>query len=306
MSCRPRCCGWCRWRCTWRRSSAAFSAAGLRKRAAMGDSRAACVALLVLVLSLAEVRYPILPITLVHLAAFTVLAMLCHTRLAESRPDAAHLTDYFVCVSLGGVLGGAAAALVAPAVFSSILEYPLAMRRGPPAAAAKRRGRPHGEVARRALAWRGGAAVLLVAGYWACPPSTSARTRRAHVERAVHVAAIAHRRREIAQRVLRASFAIPAVLLLLTPRTALLFAGADRRPARRRGRRQNRRRGARTRAHVLRRAPGHVHSERRLARADARHDDARRAGGSRQGARPAHRLLPSLRPDRRRGLHARA
>ena len=105
-------------------------------------------------------------VALVHLAAFTVLAMLCHTRLAESRPDAAHLTEYFACVSLGGVLGGAAAALVAPVVFSSILEYPLAL-------AAALFLRPQTLEADRAatsrarrLAWRVGAALLLVAGYW--------------------------------------------------------------------------------------------------------------------------------------------
>lgn len=45
-------------------------------------SIAPVVVLLVLVLALGEVRYPILPITFVHLIAFTVLAMLCHTRLA--------------------------------------------------------------------------------------------------------------------------------------------------------------------------------------------------------------------------------
>ena len=136
-------------------------------------------ALLVLVLSLAEVRYPILLVALVHLAAFTVLAMLCHTRLAESRPDAAHLTEYFVWVSLGGVLGGAAAALVAPVVFSSILEYPLAL-------AAALFLRPQTLEADRAatsrarrLAWRVGAALLLVAGYW-CVSALNNRGLRRH------------------------------------------------------------------------------------------------------------------------------
>ncbi len=145
-------------------------------------------------LSLAEVRYPILPITLVHLAAFTVLAMLCHTRLAESRPDPAHLTGYFVCVSLGGVLGGVAAALVAPAVFSSILEYPLAI-------AAAILLRPQSvqadrvvEIARGRWAWRAGAAMLLVAGYW-CVSAFDASGERAtaRVERALQLAAVAHR-----------------------------------------------------------------------------------------------------------------
>ena len=119
-----------------------------------------------LVLSLTEMRDPILLITLVHLAAFTVLAMQCHTRLAEKRPDPAHLTGYFVCVSLGGVLGGLAAALVAPAVFTSILEYPLAI-----AAALLLRPQavdgdhvPAAGYDRRL--WRTVAVILLVVGYW--------------------------------------------------------------------------------------------------------------------------------------------
>ena len=65
-------------------------------------------------------------------------------------------------------------------------------------------------------------------------------------------------------------------------RTALLFAGTAGGTAPWRGRRQNGRRCAAPRTHVLRCAPGHVPSERRLARADARHDDAWRAGISRQ------------------------
>jgi hypothetical protein len=169
------------------------------------------VALLVLVLSLAEVRYPILLITLAHLAAFTVLAMLCHTRLAESRPDPAHLTEYFVCISFGGVLGGAAVALVAPAVFSSILEYPLAMAAAillrPQTVQADHRST---SPATR-WAWRVSAVVLFIAGYW----SLSVFDRSANVDQLA----------ESSQHLLRASFAIPALLLLLTPRTALLFAG---------------------------------------------------------------------------------
>jgi hypothetical protein len=174
-------------------------------------SAAPLAAVLVLALSLAEVRYPILLITLAHLAAFTVLAMLCHTRLAESRPDPAHLTGYFVCISLGGVLGGAAVALLAPAVFSSILEYPLAI-------AAAIFVRPQTVQADRMApsptsrwAWRAAAAALFVAGF-SC---LSVFDQSTNVDQLA----------ESTQRLLRASFAIPALLLLFTPRTALLFAG---------------------------------------------------------------------------------
>ena len=40
------------------------------------------------------------------------------------RPAADRLTDFYVWMSLGGVVGGAFNAFVAPAVFNSVLEYP--------------------------------------------------------------------------------------------------------------------------------------------------------------------------------------
>lgn len=61
----------------------------------------------------------------VHLALFFVTAMVCHGELAQRRPPASDLTQFYLCVSLGGVLGGVFAALVAPAVFPDIWEYPL-------------------------------------------------------------------------------------------------------------------------------------------------------------------------------------
>jgi hypothetical protein len=179
-------------------------------------------ALLVLILSLAEVRYPILLVALVHLAAFTVLAMLCHTRLAESRPDAAHLTEYFACVSLGGVLGGAAAALVAPVVFSSILEYPLAL-------AAALFLRPQTLDADRAaisrarrLAWRVSAALLLVAGYW-CVSALNQQGTSSPLTTNASFAWLQSFTSDVTMAI-RASLAIPAALLLFRSRTALLFA----------------------------------------------------------------------------------
>lgn len=153
--------------------------------------------LLILVLSLAEVRYPIVPIALAHLLAFFALAMLCHTRLAEMRPDPVHLTEYFLCVSVGGVVGGAIVALVAPAVFSSILEYPIAIG----AALLLRPQSAHGNTMMRAAA-----APLFLGGYWA----VSGFNERAGVD--VHP-------------LFRALLAVPVVMLLLTRKTALLFAG---------------------------------------------------------------------------------
>lgn len=62
-----------------------------------------------------------------HLVVFTVVALLCHVQLAEDRPAARHLTSFYLWVALGGALGGSFNALVAPLVFETILEYPIAL-----------------------------------------------------------------------------------------------------------------------------------------------------------------------------------
>jgi hypothetical protein len=76
---------------------------------------------------------------LVHLLTLFVVAMVCHGELARRRPAPAHLTEFYLLLSLGGVLGGLFNSLVAPVLFESVLEYPLVIvlaclllpRRGP-------------------------------------------------------------------------------------------------------------------------------------------------------------------------------
>ena len=60
-----------------------------------------------------------------HLIVFFVTALVCHGELAATKPPPARLTDFYLCIAVGGVLGGIFNALVAPAVFDSVLEYPL-------------------------------------------------------------------------------------------------------------------------------------------------------------------------------------
>lgn len=62
-----------------------------------------------------------------HLLAFFAAAMVCHGELAKDRPSTAHLTQFYLLMSVGGVLGGLFNAAVAPMVFSTIVEYPLVM-----------------------------------------------------------------------------------------------------------------------------------------------------------------------------------
>lgn len=76
---------------------------------------------------LAQLGDPTWLIVLLHLSVLTLGALLCHQRLAERRPDPSHLTEFYLLISLGGVLGGAFSALVAPVLFNDIAEYPIAV-----------------------------------------------------------------------------------------------------------------------------------------------------------------------------------
>jgi len=53
--------------------------------------------------------------------------MMCHGELARRRPAPQYLTLFYLMVSLGGALGGIFVALIAPRVFKSNLELPLAI-----------------------------------------------------------------------------------------------------------------------------------------------------------------------------------
>lgn len=60
-----------------------------------------------------------------HLGLFFATAMVAHGELARRRPDAANLTQFYLWMSVGGVLGGLFSGLIAPAIFNSVVEYPL-------------------------------------------------------------------------------------------------------------------------------------------------------------------------------------
>lgn len=64
-------------------------------------------------------------VLLIHIAAFFVMAMVCHGELARRRPAAQYLTAFYLCMSAGGVIGGLFAGILAPRIFNWVAEYPL-------------------------------------------------------------------------------------------------------------------------------------------------------------------------------------
>lgn len=67
---------------------------------------------------------------LIHLGVFFLAAMVCHGELARSRPHVSRLTDFYMCLSIGGMLGGLFNGIIAPAVFSGLWEYPITIALG--------------------------------------------------------------------------------------------------------------------------------------------------------------------------------
>jgi hypothetical protein len=70
---------------------------------------------------------PFYLLAVLHFGAFFLGALLCHGELAADRPGAAHLTEFYWWLAVGGATGGLLTALVAPLVFNDFLEYPLAI-----------------------------------------------------------------------------------------------------------------------------------------------------------------------------------
>ena len=60
-----------------------------------------------------------------HLALFFAASMVCHGQLANDRPSSQHVTEFYLWLSVGGALGGLFNAILAPLLFSGVVEYPL-------------------------------------------------------------------------------------------------------------------------------------------------------------------------------------
>ena len=67
---------------------------------------------------------PLWAVTALLLATLFIFSIYFHGLLSADRPHPRDLTDFYLWVALGGVLGGIFNALIAPAIFDRLLEYP--------------------------------------------------------------------------------------------------------------------------------------------------------------------------------------
>jgi hypothetical protein len=84
-------------------------------------------ALLLVLVQATKATEPVWLLVLLHLAFFAVAALACHQLLAEDRPAVRHLPEFYLWIATGGLMGGIFNALLAPAVFHSLAEYPLSV-----------------------------------------------------------------------------------------------------------------------------------------------------------------------------------
>ena len=78
-------------------------------------------------ITLADVRGPAYLVIGAHMLLLFFGSVVCHRGLAERRPPVARLTEFYLLMSIGGVLGGAFNGLLAPWLFDDLYEYPLAI-----------------------------------------------------------------------------------------------------------------------------------------------------------------------------------
>jgi hypothetical protein len=90
-----------------------------------------CRSMPIIIIALAPTFFMSLKVELLliplHLVMFFVVAMVCHGELASSRPNVHHLTEYYLWIAIGGAMGGVFNALIAPAIFNRVVEYPIVM-----------------------------------------------------------------------------------------------------------------------------------------------------------------------------------
>jgi hypothetical protein len=75
----------------------------------------------------AQATQPIWMLITLHLVTFFIATIVCHGELAADRPPPRQLTEFYLWMSIGGAIGGMFNALLAPVLFTTVVEYPLAL-----------------------------------------------------------------------------------------------------------------------------------------------------------------------------------
>jgi len=77
--------------------------------------------------AISQTRMSLAVLLLVYLTVLLGLALAFHGELARNRPAVEHLTEFYLYISIGGVLGGIFNSLIAPVVFRTVMELPLVL-----------------------------------------------------------------------------------------------------------------------------------------------------------------------------------
>jgi len=103
----------------------AFSALGRARIVPLATKLAPVAATLLWVPLGSAAGWPILALLAIEYLGLAILAIAIHGTLAADRPAPEGLTDFYLTMSTGGVIGGAFVGVVAPLVFDGVWEYPL-------------------------------------------------------------------------------------------------------------------------------------------------------------------------------------
>jgi hypothetical protein len=77
--------------------------------------------------TVSQTSFSLSVLLLLYLTVLLGVALVFHGELARSRPAVGHLTEFYLCLSVGGVLGGIFNSLIAPQVFNTVMELPLVL-----------------------------------------------------------------------------------------------------------------------------------------------------------------------------------
>jgi hypothetical protein len=77
--------------------------------------------------TVAQAKFSLAVLLLLYLTVLFGIALVFHGELARKRPVVERLTEFYLCLSIGGVLGGIFNSLIAPRIFHTVLEVPLVL-----------------------------------------------------------------------------------------------------------------------------------------------------------------------------------